>query len=291
MSKTFTRAFRVRWSETNALGQVDITSYLRYLVETAWDWGAAGHLSLDESEALGLAWVMRETQFDFFRPLAYNDRFEFAIWLLRWRRVRGTRGFELRLQDSGEVVAQGAQQVVVLDSQSMRPTSFPEDLLDYYLLEDPRVVPHQRFPHAPPPPPSAFVTERRIEERDLDQLGIIDNTICGSYVEEAAAQALAIVGWDPAALKAAGLAVGYRRFHIQHQSPAVWGDRLQVITYLLELGDTGGDWVVAVKRPSDGAEIMNAVLSWDLENRKTGEAQRLPESLMTALGDRVVAIG
>jgi acyl-CoA thioesterase FadM len=37
MSKIFTRTFRVRWSETNADGEVDLASYLRYLIETAWD--------------------------------------------------------------------------------------------------------------------------------------------------------------------------------------------------------------------------------------------------------------
>ena len=55
MSKVFTRAFRVRWSETNAEGNVDITNYLRYLMETAWDWGAAGGLSLEATHALGHA--------------------------------------------------------------------------------------------------------------------------------------------------------------------------------------------------------------------------------------------
>ncbi|NIV37640.1 MAG: hypothetical protein GWN58_51945, partial [Anaerolineae bacterium] len=284
MSKIFTRSFRVRWSETNALGQVDITGYLRYLIETATDWGAAGHLSMDDIHALGQAWVIRETQFDFFRPLVYDDRFEFTIWLVQWRRVRGTRHFELKLPDSGEVVARGAQQVVVLDSQTMRPISPSAHLLEYYLLEDPRVLPSRPFPRVPPPPVSAFVTERRVEERDLDAMEIVDNTIYASYVEEAAARALAIVGWDPAALKAAGLAVRNRRVHLQYRSPAVWGDRLQVSTYLLRLGDTGGDWIVAVQRLDDGVGIMDCVLRWDLVDRATGEARPLPASLMTALG-------
>ena len=289
MSKIFTRSFRVRWSETNANGQVDITSYLRYLIETATDWGTAGHLSLDDIHALGQAWVIRETQFDFFRPLAYDDRFEFTIWLVQWRRVRGTRHFELKLKDSGELAAQGAQQVVVLDSRTMRPISPPEHILEYYLLEDPLVLPTRPFPRLPPPPQSAFVTERRVEERDLDQMEIVDNTVYASYVEEAASRALAIVGWDPAALKAAGLAVRSRRVHLQYRSPAVWGDRLQVSTYLLGLGENGGDWVVAVQRVDDGVDIMNSVLSWDLADRATGEARPVPESLMAALSDRVAA--
>lgn len=291
MSKIFTRAFRVRWSETNANGQVDITSYLRYLMETATDWGAAGQLSLDDIHALGEAWVIRETQFDLIRPLTYDDRFEFTIWLVEWRRVRGTRHFELKLQDSGEVVAQGAQQVAVLDSQTMRPISPPAHLLEYYLLEDPRIIPTQRFPRVPPPPEAAFVMERRVEERDLDQMDIVDNTVYGSYVEEAAARALAAAGWSQAELKARGLAVRNRRIHIQYQSPAVWGDRLQVTTYPLGLSDTGGEWVVAIQRATDGVGIMNCVLSWDLVDRATEEAHPLPGSLSAALAEKVAATG
>lgn len=287
MSKYFTRTFRVRWSETNAAGQVDITSYLRYLVETAWDWGTAGGLSLDECHALGLAWIMRETQFSFYRPLRFNERFEFTIWLLQWRRVRGTRAFELKLQDGGEVVAQGAQQVVLLDSQTMRPVSPPEHLFDYYLLEDPRLLPVQRFPRVPPPPESAFVMERRVEERDLDQLNIVDNTVFGAHAEEAAARALSAVGWSPAVLRDRGLAIAYRRFHILHQSPAVWGDRLAVNTYLLGLDDTGGEWVIATERPADGAPVSTCILGWELVDRASGEARSLPESLAAVLGERV----
>jgi acyl-CoA thioester hydrolase len=287
MSKIFTRTFRVRWSETNADGQVDFASYLRYLIETAWDWGAAGGLSLDDTKEHGQTWVIRETEFNLLWPLVYNDLFDFTIWLLKWRRVRGTRAFELKLQESGEVVAQGAQQVAVLDSQTMRPTSPPEHLLDYYRLEDPRPFAHQRFPRLPAPPEAAFVMERRVESRDLDQLDIVDNSVYAAYAEEAAARALAAVAWSPADLKARGLAVENRRLHIQYQSPAIWGDKLQIVTYLLRLADTGGDWAVAIQRSADGLGIARCILNWTLVNRATGGAQRLPESLSTALQDRV----
>jgi YbgC/YbaW family acyl-CoA thioester hydrolase len=287
MSKIFTRRFRVRWSETNANGQVGVASYLRYLVETAWDWGAAGQLSVDDVKALGQTWVVRETEVNLIRALYYNDLFEFTIWLVEWRRVRGTRAFEVKLQDGGEVVAQGLQQVAVLDSQTMRPTSPPEHVLEVYQLDNPRVIAHQRFPRVPPPPEAAFVMERRVEAQDLDQLGIVDNTVYAAHAEEAAARALAAVGWSPADLKAQGLAAVSRRFHIRYQSPAVWGDRLEVVTYLLGLGDTGGDWVVAIQRPTDGVGIVECILSWMLVDRVTGEARRLPESLSAALKDKV----
>jgi len=39
MPTTFTRTFRVRWAEINAVGQLGLTEYFRYVIETAWDWG------------------------------------------------------------------------------------------------------------------------------------------------------------------------------------------------------------------------------------------------------------
>jgi acyl-CoA thioesterase FadM len=42
MSKIFSRTFRVRYSETNANGWVGPAEYLKFLVETAYDWGEAG---------------------------------------------------------------------------------------------------------------------------------------------------------------------------------------------------------------------------------------------------------
>lgn len=58
MQKIFTRTFRVRWSEIDSRGHVSVPNYLRYLVETAYDWGSAGQLGVQENKALGLTWVI-----------------------------------------------------------------------------------------------------------------------------------------------------------------------------------------------------------------------------------------
>ena len=76
MSNYFSRTFRVRWSEVNANGQVDLAGYLRFAIETAWDWGEANELSMAESVELGLAWVIRETEINFCRPLYPGDIFD-----------------------------------------------------------------------------------------------------------------------------------------------------------------------------------------------------------------------
>lgn len=289
MSKEFTRTFRVRWSETNAIGQVSLAGYSRYLIETAWDWGASNGLSMAESEALGLAWVVRETEINLYRPLAANEVFDFTIWLVKWRRVRGTRCFELRLKGGEKIVAQGAQQVATLDSKTLRPVRVPEQIIDNFLMENPRTIEQQKLPKFHTQPETAFVTQREVEWRDLDSLEHVNNATYATFAENATAQALATVGWPPSQFKTEGIAVRNRRFHIQYQSPAVWGDTLKVATYLVGLSAAGGTWYVEIERVSDSESIVQCVLEWSVVNRGSGEEQTVPDSLLRALEERVVS--
>src|ERR671912_982538 len=89
MSKIFSRTFRVRWGELDASGSVSPANYLRYLVETAWDWGAAIGWDVNYSQNPDVFWVIRETEIRFQRPLRHNDVFDFTIWMVNWQRVRG----------------------------------------------------------------------------------------------------------------------------------------------------------------------------------------------------------
>jgi YbgC/YbaW family acyl-CoA thioester hydrolase len=259
-------------------------------VETASDWGAT-QLGEDDIEAHGQIWVVRETEFTIVRPLHYNDVFEFTIWLVKWHRVRGTRAFELKLKDNGEVVAQGVQQIVCLDRQSMRPANPPEHFGEHFRIDNPRVFAHQRFPKVPPPPEAAYVMQRQVEWQDLDMLDIVNNAVYVDYADEVAVRALAAVEWSPTYLKTQGLAIANRRIHIQYQSPAVWGDKLNVVTYLLGLNNTGGVRYVVIQRATDGTRIIECIMDWNLVDRVSGKVQPLPESLSIALKDKVAAAG
>jgi acyl-CoA thioester hydrolase len=282
MSKVFTRTFRVRFAEVGASGWVEPAHYLRYLVETAYDWGDAGGFGAAGSEKLGLAWVIRETEFDFFHPLRHNDVFDFTIWMLDWKRVRGFRAYELRLKESRSLVAQGVQQIVSLDSATLRPTVPPESVMAHYRLEQPQQVQSQPFPRLPTAPEGAFTTQRVVERRDLDNLGHVNNAVYISYAAEAAAQALAANGIPPSRLDCEGLGVFWRRAHIQYHNPAVWGERLTLTTYPSALHAQGGRRVVSMRRTVDGSPIADCLFDWSLLDRGSGEAQPLPEALRRA---------
>lgn len=277
MSKIFTRTFRVRWGELDASGYVSPANYLRYLMETAWDWGDAVGLGVNDSQTLDLFWVIRETEIRFLRPLRHNDIFDFTIWLVNWQRVRGTRCFELKPKETGDVIAQGTQQVVCMDSKTGRPVSLPEDVIDRFRLENPRAFPVERFPKITPVETS-YKMQRRVETMDLDVYDHLNNAVYLNYAEEAAAQAFSAQGWSPAKLAEANLTLSTRRVHIQYLSLATWGETLDLSTQMLDVRDTGGSRYVGMTR-ADGSTVAECIIDWELVDRKSGAARSLPDEL------------
>jgi len=278
MSKIFTRTFRVRWGELDANGYVSAANYLRYLIETAWDWGTAIGWGANYSQNPDVFWVIRETEIRFIRPLRHNDVFDFTIWMVYWQRVRGTRCFELTGKDSGDVIAQGTQQVVYMDTKTGRPMTLPEEEIERFRLEDPRLFPFERFPkiiavEAP------FKMQRQVEWMDLDVYGHVNNVIYINYAEEAAAQDLASRGWPPAKLAEANLTIVTRRVHIQYLSIASWGETLNISTHMLEAKDAGGSRYVGMTR-ADGSPVAECIIDWELVDRQSGAARALPDDLM-----------
>jgi len=277
MSKIFTRTFRVRWGELDSSGTVSPANYLRYLSETAWDWGDAVGLGVNDSQTLNLFWVIRETEIRFLRPLRHNDIFEFTIWLVNWQRVCGTRCFELKLKENSDVIAQGTQQVVSMDAKTGKPVSLPEDVIDRFRHESPRVFPFERFPKiAPVETPHS--TQRQVESMDLDVYEHVNNAIYIGYAEEAAAQDFSSRGWSPAKLAKADLAVVIRRLHILYSAQPAWGETLTITTHVLDVKDMGGSRYVGMTRV-DGSSAAECIMDWELVDRKSAEARPLPDEL------------
>jgi YbgC/YbaW family acyl-CoA thioester hydrolase len=277
MSKIFTRTFRVRWGELHPNGTVSAANYLRYLIETAWDWGDAVGLGVNDSQTLGMFWLIRETEIHFLRPLHHNDTFDFTIWLASWQRVRGTRCFELTLKESGEVIGQGTQQIVCMDAKTERPVNLPEDVIDRFRLENPRVFPFERFPRITAVE-TASITQRRVELMDLDVYDHVNNAIYIDYAEEAVAQDFTFKGWSPSKLGEAHLTMAMRRVHIQYSSIAEWGEMLNISTNPLNTKDTGGSHYVGITRV-DGSPVAECIIDWELVDHKSGEARPLPDKL------------
>ena len=216
MSKIFTRSFRVRWGELDPSGAVSPANYLRYLMETAWDWGVAMGWDSKYSENPDVFWVIRETDMRFLGSLRHNDEFDFTIWMVHWQRVRGTRCFEVTRKDNGEVIAQGTQQVVFMDAKTGRPASLPEEVVEKFRFENPRVFPYEKFPKIAPVE-NPFIMQRQVEWMDLDVYEHVNNVIYVNYAEEIAAQEMTARGGESGQ-------VGKGRFSRRHEAGSypVW---------------------------------------------------------------------
>src|SRR5690349_19490898 len=199
MTNIITREFSVRWRELDSSGTVSPANILRYLIETAWDWGTSIGWGTNYSQNPDVFWVIRETEIRFLHPLRHNDVFDFTIWMVNWQRVRGTRCFELKRKESDDVIAQGTQQVVYMDTKTGRPIHLPEEEIQKFRLQDPRVFPFERFPKIAAGV-AQFNMQRQVEAMDLDMYEHVNNVIYVNYAEEAAAQDFASRGWSPAKL-------------------------------------------------------------------------------------------
>ncbi len=277
MSKIFTRSFRVRWSELDASGTVSPANYLRYLLETAWDWGVAIGWDTDYSQNPDVLWLIREAEIRLLQPLHHNDEFDLTIWMVHWQRVRGTRCFELKRKESDEVIAQGTQQVVYMDAKTGRPINLPEDEIVKFRLENPRVFPFERFPKVTPLE-NPFIMQRQVEWMDLDAYEHVNNVVYVNYAEEAAVQDFSSRGWSPEKLAEAGLMLTIRRIQIQYLSVATWGEMLNISTHMLGINHAGGSRYVGMTH-ADGTPVAECILDWELMDRKSREVRSLPDGL------------
>jgi acyl-CoA thioesterase FadM len=287
MSRVFTRRFRVRWSEVDATNCVPAPKFLEYLVETAYDWGAANGLGFEESEIYRLVWLILETDIHFLHPLHYNDEFEFTIWMVEWRKVRGTRAFELKLKDSEVVIAQGMQQVVSLDRDTLRPTAVAGELIDRFRIDDPRSFPTQRFPKFGKSPTNSFSIQRSVEWGNLDTLVHLNNAEAMRFADEVLLQFLKSLGWSPDRLFNSGLTITPRRIHVKYQEPGLWADPLRVETYSIEILENSVTNAILVQRESDLKDIMQAVYQWGMADLKTGQERVLPQEMLSSLSSKV----
>jgi len=283
MSKIFTQTYRARYSEINANGLLDPAHCARYIIDTAYAWGEKLGLGDTVSNELGLYWVVRENEIHLFDSLHFMEDFDFTIWMFEWKRVRGTRAFEMKRKIDGGLIAHGVQQIACLDSKTQRPVAPPEELLDNFRLDNPREIPSQHFPRIPTTPETALIFQQQATWQDVDMLDMVNNAVYISYAEEAATKVLAAYGWSLSELKVHGFEMTTKRVHVKYQMPAAWGDTLNMTTFSLKLNETGGSRYVGITRASDGASIADCILDWELIDRESKEAHPLPESLANTL--------
>jgi len=285
------QTFPIRFYECDAHGHVNNANYLRYMQEAAFGASAAAGYDFAKYDELGQSWLIRETEIEFLAPLVYGDRLTIKTWVDDFRRVRSRRMYEFYKNGGDELVARANTDWVYLDTATKQPVVIPEALKVAFFPEG---VPTQagkrtRFPEPPPPPYGVFTTTRRVEWRDIDGVGHVNNAVYLSYIEDAGTQVSCAFGWPIRRMSEAGFAIIPRKHHIEYLQPALMDDELEIRTWV-----SGGRRSTATRhylihRIGDGALLarVNTLYVW--VSMETFHPIRIPTDFWADFGPNIVA--
>lgn len=293
MPLTHIRTFRVRHYECDLHGYVRGAAYLRYMQEAAFDASAAAGYDLSRYEAIGYFWLVRETELAVLRPLRYGDTVAITTYVADFRRVRSRRAYEFHLAGTHEPVAMAHTDWAFLDHETQRPAQIPDEMKAAFFPEGvpDTSPPRERFPDAPAAPPGVVRTWRRVEWRDLDAAGHVNNAVYLAYLEEAAWHAASTHGWPPSRLAALGLSLTARQCRIEYHQPALLGDELELATWLSDLSADSAVRHYTLTRVADQALVARARVVWGAMNVETGNPGLLPEGFLSVLAPNTSDVG
>jgi acyl-CoA thioester hydrolase len=285
MPRTYVRSFQVRHYECDAYGHLNHAGYLRYMQEAAFDASADAGYDLARYHTLGTYWLVRDTEIEFRRPLCYQDRVQVKTWVADFRRVRSRRAYEFRPAGQDKVVAQAETDWAFVQRGSDRPAAIPAEMKAVFFPEGlPEAgPPRPRFPGPAQPPTGAFRMGRRVEWRDLDPAGHVNNGVYLAYVEDCGLQWLRSRGWPMARLVAEGLGIVARHHRIEYTQPALLDEELELFTWASDPGTTSVARHTFIVRRGDGALVARARTHQVWIDLQTGRPRAMPGALREAM--------
>ncbi|HEY7312066.1 MAG TPA: thioesterase family protein [Gemmataceae bacterium] len=284
MTPRFTRRFRVRHYELDALGRVHGVSFLRYMQEAAIEASTALGFSPDWYSERGVGWVVRKLAVRYHAPAAYGDEVDVATWLSGIRGVRSIREYDLTRVRDGARVARGRAEWVYLDTKTGQPTRVPDEWAEAFpgigKVEELGVRPSN-----PTPTENAhrYSSRRRVQFHELDAVQHVNHTVYVYWTEEAGLDALRAAGH---AREPDSRIAGRPRqtgHEIQYFAPALEGESIEIVSWLAEIGEDGLAWTHEIYN-ADTRKLLvrdySAGVLVDAEGRPGALSQSIIEAVL-----------
>jgi acyl-CoA thioester hydrolase len=285
MARNYTRRFRVRSTDCDAAGHVNNAVYLRYLQEVAVE--ASADVGYDGAwyAAHGVGWVIRRSRIDYLRPLRYGDEIDVTTFVVDVRRVRSQRNYEIVRAQDGVTAALAATDWVFVDRRTGAPARIPDDAPARF-LPDGTAPGIERLADAPAPPDTsphnAFRATRRVYYYEIDEHQHANNAVYLNYLEQAAIDAGAALGFDMPQVAELGGAIVVRRHDIEYLRPAQYGDTLDIATWISEL--TCASVLRHTTMRIQRELAIRAQTRWVWIGLESRRPAAIPKRLMEALG-------
>jgi acyl-CoA thioester hydrolase len=123
----------------------------------------------------------------------------------------------------------------------------------------------------------------RVRHDELDSFGHLNNAVCVKYMQEAAIRASADAGFGLSWYAKRHAAWVVRRLEIRYYLQVLYGDELEVATWISECGRSTCTREYDVTRASDGERVARGRALWVYIDAHKGRPLRLPEEVKAAL--------
>jgi acyl-CoA thioester hydrolase len=220
--------------------------------------------------AIGRHWLAYETEIEYFHSLRYGNEVAVKTWVENFRRVRSLRRYDIF--KGQELAARAGTDWVFMDTKTLRPATIPRHVVDAYSQgKDVSPAPRHESPPPSAPPENVYQLRRRVEWRDVDSAGHVNNAVYLDYVADCDAQVGRAYGWPIARVREAGHNILPRQHHIEYKTPAVLGDELEISTWVSDVGKDSMARHYVIKQASDGQLVarVRAQFQWigmEIEN-------------------------
>jgi len=124
--------------------------------------------------------------------------------------------------------------------------------------------------------PKIYTWRFKVRTYELDQFGHVNNVNYLNYLEEAATQASASVGYPMEWYWEHGYIWLVRKWSIRYFQPAVYGDELEVQTWVSDVRRVRSNREYLITRVKDGEKVARARTDWVYVNAETRQPARIP---------------
>ena len=155
----------------------------------------------------------------------------------------------------------------------MHTAFFPDGLPESFPKRD-------SFPSFPPPAKQVFKFGRRVEWKEIDSTGVVNNPCYLDYIAECGFQAISAFNWPLNKLKNLGFAIFLREIDIRYLQPAFYGDELEISTWVSDIRRVSAIRHYIIQRKNDGAIIAQAHTLGVWVNLTNGNPIRIPDEML-----------
>ncbi len=132
--KFFSQPFRIKYSDTDQMGIVHHSNYLKYFENARIAWLRHLGVSYKKIEQDGILMPVVSSSLQFIIPLYFDDKITIEIILIKV--PKATLSFKYKIKNQiNQLVCIGETKLAFLNSKTMKPVRVPKNIYDLFSNE------------------------------------------------------------------------------------------------------------------------------------------------------------